>query len=119
MTSNSDSTCPFCNAPSHAKACPELRELLFAPFTDVCVSCGDQLHYDAPLNSMCAACQEYHSVPTGEYRTEIVYDRASGDYAMILDGETVGMARTMHEADVTLTQLILKLKHGQYFVEAA
>ncbi len=43
------------------------------------------------------------------YRKEIVYDRASHDYAMYLDGELVGFARTYHEAEVTLDQLVLEL----------
>lgn len=52
-------TCQNCGKLHHTWQCPEIAALLFAPFTDVCVSCGDQLHYDAPLNSICAACMEY------------------------------------------------------------
>lgn len=51
------------------------------------------------------------------YRKEIVYDRETRDYAMYLDGELVGFARTYHEAEVTLDQLIFELMSGQY-VEA-
>ena len=43
------------------------------------------------------------------YRKEIVYDRESCDYAMYLDGELVGFARTYHEAEVTLDQLVFEL----------
>lgn len=43
------------------------------------------------------------------YRKEIVYDRESRDYAMYLDGELVGFARTYHEAEVTLDQLCFEL----------
>jgi hypothetical protein len=53
------------------------------------------------------------------YRKEIVYDRETHDYAMYLDGELVGFARTYHEAEVTLDQLVLELLSGQYFREAA
>jgi hypothetical protein len=49
------------------------------------------------------------------YRKEIVYDRETRDYAMYLDGELVGFARTYHEAEVTLDQLIFELISGQYF----
>ena len=42
------------------------------------------------------------------YRKEIVYDRDTRDYAMYLDGEPVGFARTYHEAEVTLDQLVLE-----------
>ena len=37
---------------------------------------------------------------------EIRYDRASRDYGMYLDGELVGFARTYHEAEVTLDDLV-------------
>lgn len=53
------------------------------------------------------------------YRKEIVYERESRDYAMYLDGDLVGYARTYHEAEVTLDQLIFELLSGQYFREAA
>ena len=47
------------------------------------------------------------------YRKEIVFDRESRDYAMRLDGELVGYARTYHEAEVTLDQLVFELlSHG-------
>ena len=56
---------------------------------------------------------------TSMYRKEIIYDRETRDYAMYLDGELVGFARTYHEAEVTLDQLVFELMTGQYFREAA
>jgi hypothetical protein len=53
------------------------------------------------------------------YRKEIVYDRETHDFAMYLDGELVGFARTYHEAEVTLDQLVFELLSGQYFRESA
>ncbi len=43
------------------------------------------------------------------YRKEIVFDRETRDYAMYLDGELTGFARTYHEAEVTLDQLVYEL----------
>ena len=53
------------------------------------------------------------------FKKEIVFDRDSRDYAMYLDGELVGFARTYHEAEMTLDQLMFELLNGQYFREAA
>lgn len=53
------------------------------------------------------------------YEKEIVYDPETRDFAMYLDGEIVGFARTYQEAEVTLDQLVYELLHGQYFREAA
>ncbi|HEU4326076.1 MAG TPA: hypothetical protein VFS21_23250 [Roseiflexaceae bacterium] len=53
------------------------------------------------------------------YRKEIVFDRESRDYAMYLDGDLVGYARTYHEAEVTLDQLIFELLSSQHFHKAA
>lgn len=53
------------------------------------------------------------------YRKEIVYDRETRDYAMYLDGELVGFARTYHEAEVTLDRLVFELMSGEYFRESA
>ncbi len=53
------------------------------------------------------------------YRKEIVYCRDTRDYAMYLDGELVGFARTYHEAETTLDQLVFELMTGQYFKEAS
>lgn len=52
------------------------------------------------------------------YRKEIVYDRATRDYAMYLDGELVGFVRTYHEAEIILDQLVFELMTGQYFKDA-
>jgi hypothetical protein len=43
------------------------------------------------------------------YRKEIQYDRQTHDYAMYIDGELVGFARTYHDAEVTLDQLVFEL----------
>jgi hypothetical protein len=56
---------------------------------------------------------------TSMYRKQIIHDRTTHDYAMYLDGELVGFARTYQEAEVTLNQLIFQLTSGQYFREAA
>ena len=53
------------------------------------------------------------------YRKQIVHDRARRDYAMYLNGELVGFARTYREAEVTLDQLIFRLSSEHYFREAA
>ncbi len=53
------------------------------------------------------------------YRKEILYDRETRDYAMYLDGELVGFARTYQEAESTLDQLVFELLSGLYFREAA
>lgn len=53
------------------------------------------------------------------YRKEIIYDSESRDFAMYLDGELVGFARTYQEAEATLDQLVFELMSGQYFREAA
>jgi hypothetical protein len=52
------------------------------------------------------------------YRKEIVYDRETRDYAMYLDSELVGFARSYHEAEVTLDQLVFELLSGEFFREA-
>ncbi len=46
------------------------------------------------------------------YRKEIVYDQEMHDFAMYLDGELVGFARTYEEAEQTLAQLIFELING-------
>lgn len=53
------------------------------------------------------------------YRKIILYDRETRDYAMYLDEELVGFARTYAEAEVTLDHLIFELLHGDYFFQAA
>lgn len=52
------------------------------------------------------------------YRKEIVYDRETRDFAMYLDGELVGYARTYREAEITLDQLVFELMSGQFFRKA-
>jgi hypothetical protein len=52
------------------------------------------------------------------YRKEIVYDRETRDFAMYLDSELVGFARTYHEAEVTLDQLVFELISGEFFRDA-
>lgn len=49
------------------------------------------------------------------FRKEIIYDRETRDYAMYLDGELVGFARTYHEAEIALDNLVFELMSGQYF----
>jgi hypothetical protein len=53
------------------------------------------------------------------YEKEIVYDSETRDFAMYLDGDLVGFARTYQEAEVTLDELVYELLNGQYFREAA
>lgn len=53
------------------------------------------------------------------YRKQIVYDRETKDFAMYLDGELVGYARTYLEAEVTLDQLVYELLASGYFPKAA
>lgn len=48
------------------------------------------------------------------YRKEINYDRETHDFAMYLDGELVGFARTYQEAEVTLDELVYELQNGPY-----
>lgn len=53
------------------------------------------------------------------YRKEIVYDRATRDYAMYLDDELIGFARNYHEAEITLDRIVFELLSIQYFKEGA
>lgn len=53
------------------------------------------------------------------YEKAIVYDPETRDFAMYLDGELVGFARTYQEAEVTLDQLVFELMSGEYLREAA
>ena len=48
------------------------------------------------------------------YLKEITYDRATRDYAMHLDGELIGFARTYHEAEITLDRLVYELLSSDY-----
>jgi hypothetical protein len=53
------------------------------------------------------------------YEKAIVYDPETRDFAMYLDGELVGFARTYQEAEITLDQLVFELINGHYVREAA
>ena len=52
------------------------------------------------------------STTDATYRKEIRYDRETRDFAMYLDGELIGFARTYHEAEVALDQLVFELLSG-------
>jgi hypothetical protein len=53
------------------------------------------------------------------YEKAIVYDPETRDFAMYLDGDLVGFARTYQEAEETLNELVYELLSGEYFREAA
>jgi len=50
------------------------------------------------------------------YEKEIVYDPETRDFAMYLDGELVGFARTYQEAEQTFDELIYELLSGASYV---
>ena len=52
------------------------------------------------------------------YRKEIAWDSETHDYAMYIDDELVGFARTYQEAEATLDQLVFELISGDYFKRA-
>ena len=54
---------------------------------------------------------------TPAFEREIIYDRTTRDYAMYLDGELLGFARTYHEAEVTIDQLVFELVAAPYLRE--
>lgn len=56
---------------------------------------------------------------TPMYVKEIVYDPETRDFAMYLDGDLVGFARTYHEAESTLDELVYELLRNGYVREAA
>lgn len=43
------------------------------------------------------------------YHREIIWDKETHDYAMYLDGELIGFARTYQDAQETLEYLVLQL----------
>lgn len=43
------------------------------------------------------------------YRKEIVYDRETRDFALYLDGQLVGFAKTRAEAEAELDALVYRL----------
>lgn len=47
------------------------------------------------------------------YTKEIKYDFEMHDYALLLDGELVGYARTYHEGETTLDKLVYDLLNPQ------
>lgn len=58
------------------------------------------------------------------YERNIVYDRETRDYAMYIRfqndaWELIGFARTYHEAEITLDQLVFELMSAGYFRESA
>ncbi len=53
------------------------------------------------------------------YEKAIVYDPETRDFAMYLDGELVGFARTYQEAEEALDALVSELLSGRYVCEAA
>jgi hypothetical protein len=55
----------------------------------------------------CARC----ATPKGTmmYKREIIYNSKTRDYAMYLDGELIGFARTYLEAETALDQLVFEL----------
>jgi hypothetical protein len=48
------------------------------------------------------------------YQREIIYDCKTRNFAMYLDGELIGFARTYREAEITLDQLTQELVRGAY-----
>lgn len=51
-----------------------------------------------------------------KYEKSIVYDPQTLDFAMYLDKELVGFARTYGDAENTLDQFIAELLSGQQYV---
>jgi hypothetical protein len=49
----------------------------------------------------------------------IIYDRETRDFAMYLDGELVGFARTHSEAETTLDELVREILERAYGPMAA
>jgi hypothetical protein len=65
--------------------------------------------------SVVSAVSEEQRPAPPTYRREIVYDRETRDFAMCLDGELVGFARTYDEAQATLAELVFQLQSGAFF----
>lgn len=49
------------------------------------------------------------------YDKSIQYDRETCDYAMYLDGELFGFAKTYHDAEVTLDRMVFELMTDGHF----
>lgn len=52
------------------------------------------------------------------YEKSIVYDAETRDFALYLDGELVGFARTYQAGEVLLDEIIFELLNGDFFVES-
>lgn len=64
---------------------------------------------NAVLEQAEAAVAQLNAPATPSYAKVIQYDRETKDYAMYLDGELVGFARTQAEAENTLDALVFEL----------
>jgi hypothetical protein len=53
------------------------------------------------------------------YHKEIAYDPETRDFAMYLDGELIGFARTHQEAERTLDDLVFELLNSEHAARAA
>lgn len=53
------------------------------------------------------------------YRKDVIRDPETGGWAMYLDGELIGFAKTEADAWQTLDALVFELMSGQYFRESA
>ncbi|MFV9506168.1 MAG: hypothetical protein AB4911_16575 [Oscillochloridaceae bacterium umkhey_bin13] len=53
------------------------------------------------------------------YEKEIIYDPENRDFAMYLDGDLVGFARTYQEAEEVLDELVYELLNGNLWQAAA
>lgn len=51
------------------------------------------------------------------YEKSVIYDPETSDWAMYLDGELVGFARTYDEAEATLDQVIAELLNPKLVAE--
>ena len=52
------------------------------------------------------------------YEKAVVYAPETHDFAMYLNGELVGFARTLQEAEKTLDELVYELINGAFFRKA-
>lgn len=49
------------------------------------------------------------------YEKEIIYDPETRDFAMYLDGELVGFARTYQDAEQTLDEIVYELLNSTHY----
>jgi hypothetical protein len=114
----------FLNIKSASFGKPVNTSASFASFASFAVKNSDLQKQNACAiivaddNNNSGACR-LERVENTMYKKEIVYDAKTRDFAMYLDGELVGFARTYQEAEVTLDQLVFELMSGNYFREAA